>query len=264
VKQVLSIDLESWTHGNPSLGNNISSEERKALDDNHVKLATDFMLTLLKNHGATATFFVTGEILDWYPEVIEKIYYSDNELGFHSQHHKILKHKDVFKEELAAGKEFINTYKPAGFRAPQMFLKQEYIPKLREAGFKYDSSTYSAAEPFEVGGLKEVPVSSLSTFKSTRPFPKPLTPKLLLSEFPYGSGYFLGLLQRHINWFIRRNKKPSHIFVHPWQVFPSDLYIPKRYLLFHPKWWPYTRNVYRTFNSLLKNYKWGSIREVLL
>lgn len=48
---------------------------------------TDLLLGLLKDAGAKATFFVTGEFCDKYPEDVKKMYDAGHEIGNHSDTH---------------------------------------------------------------------------------------------------------------------------------------------------------------------------------
>lgn len=48
---------------------------------------TDLLLGLLKDAGAKATFFVTGEFCDKYPEDVKKMYEAGHEIGNHSDSH---------------------------------------------------------------------------------------------------------------------------------------------------------------------------------
>ena len=48
---------------------------------------TDLLLGLLKDAGAKATFFVTGEFCDKYPEDVKKMYDAGHEIGNHSDSH---------------------------------------------------------------------------------------------------------------------------------------------------------------------------------
>lgn len=48
---------------------------------------TDLLLGLLKDAGAKATFFVTGEFCDKYPEDVKKMYDAGHEIGNHSDLH---------------------------------------------------------------------------------------------------------------------------------------------------------------------------------
>lgn len=48
---------------------------------------TDLLLGLLKDAGAKATFFVTGEFCDKYPEDVKKMYDAGHEIGNHSDVH---------------------------------------------------------------------------------------------------------------------------------------------------------------------------------
>src|SRR5581483_3245690 len=134
MNNVLSIDLESFIH------REFDPKKRWQKDDNYTKRGTEYILERLEKYNTKATFFVLGEIYEWYPELIKQIKSQGHEIGYHGHSHILLKDVKSLKTELEKSKEFIRKYKPKGFRAPRMYLKKEYFPILKQYGFTYDSS----------------------------------------------------------------------------------------------------------------------------
>jgi peptidoglycan/xylan/chitin deacetylase (PgdA/CDA1 family) len=58
-------------------------------DDGPKGQYTDEILDVLKNHGAKATFFCTGEMLKKYPEIALRIIEEGHEIGNHSYSHQV-------------------------------------------------------------------------------------------------------------------------------------------------------------------------------
>jgi peptidoglycan-N-acetylglucosamine deacetylase len=257
---VLSIDLESWVHINPS--NKDSTEVRKRKDNGYIIKATEDILTLFKKYNTKATFFVITEVYEWYPKLIEKIKKEGHEIAMHTQSHKKLSSKYILEGELKKASNFIKRFKPKGFRAPMIYFKEEYFDVLKNNGFDYDSSTYGGPIK-KYNGVLEIPVSTYRN-KDYKKFPRELTPKLMLTEIPIGSGYFIGLLGSLIIRFIRKINKNSRtyvMFIHPWQIkTPPIGFIEK---VKNPPMWPYYMNRKETLASLLKNFKFTSFEKFL-
>lgn len=256
IKNVLSVDLESFVHGE------FLAENRREKDNGFIKTSTEYLLDLFETYNTKTTFFIVSEIYDWYPDLIEKIEKKGHEIAYHTHIHTILKDKNTFLNQLELSKKFLKKFKPIGFRAPRMFILKEHLSILSDFNFSYDSSVYGVYKnQMKYLGLKEVPVSCLSFIPKRRikiNFPQNLTIKLISQSFPYGSGLFLGLLQKKLQYFIdasNHRNESAILFVHPWQFFnyPNKksiknissklLYMPKvnnavEYLLSKNKFYP--------------------------
>ncbi len=265
---ILTIDLESWVH---KIFSNDESKIKKIKDKNYICNSTLNILKILKNYNIQTTFFIIGEIFDWYPELINKIKEMGHEIGFHTYSHKILESKKCLKDELKLGKKFIDEFDIKGFRAPEVNIKKEHLYLLKDWGFTYDSSIYSEFKIFEpIEGLLEVPISTYPIYRNKKDiqYPRNLTIPLLLREIPFGSGYFIGLLGLNIQWFIKKiNKKniPVSLVMHPWQIIKPQIenmnfninIINKLKMI------PYNINRKNTFDFLCKNYKFIPIIELI-
>jgi len=261
MKNVLSIDLESWVHRDK-----IENEQvRKVLDDGFIIKSTNMLLDLLEKYKVKTTFFVVGEIFDWYPEIVNEIKKMGHELAYHPHTHRLLITKGQLLNELKKSSDFLNKFNPKGFRAVQIFLRRDYLQVLFRHGFRYDSSIYS---PFElcrkVDGILEVPVSTygLCGGRPSLYFPRNLISSIIDGEFPFGSGFSIGLLGSKISSFIRRvndEHKPAVLFIHPWQLCST----PKRLQLRSVGMLPYYVNRYRAIETLLANYEFYTMSELV-
>lgn len=51
---------------------------------------------------------------------------------------------DVMKKDIFASREFLQEFKPIGFRAPEIYLPEKAIKPLVDSGFRYSSSVYGS------------------------------------------------------------------------------------------------------------------------
>lgn len=240
----LSIDFESWAYPDLPQFNSLSCEDRKKLDGGYVKESAERILKILAKHKTKLTFFVLGELYDWYPDVIEKIASGGHEIGYHAHTHNILKSKEDLINSLEKSKIFLKRFKPAGFRAPTILIKKEYFSVLKKYGFLYDSSVYdryTAART--VDGITELPVSKAC-------------------YLPVGSGYFAALLGKKTSWIyklINDQGSPAITFIHNWQIIkPKKATFPTNsYLLKNPRYLPYTFEILDTFENLLYKFSFA-------
>lgn len=258
MKNVLSVDLESW------------AENRKQ-DAGFIAESVDKLLALFGRHGFKTTFFVVGEVYDWYPEAIEKIAAAGHEIGWHTHSHQIIRGPEHLSRELELSRAFLDRFQPQVFRAPTMRITRDCFPLLYERGFRIKSSIYA---PWSLagsyGGMFEAPVSSY-VWRGEPPweltFPRPMTPGLLKSEIPFGSSFFMGVLGKGVSWFVRKvtaRGEPAIMFVHPWQIYNCP---PAPNLDPHPLAdllvLPYRRKIPRVVDYLLENFEFASLGEVV-
>lgn len=268
----LSIDFESWAYPDLEGFKSLTSKERKSLDGEFVKYSAEKILKTLAKYKTKLTFFVLGELYEWYPEVIAWISQEGHEIAYHTYSHEILINSKVLISTLDKSAKFLERFKPKGFRAPEIFIKSEYLAVLKGYGFTYDSSIYG---PFsfkkEITGVLEVPISTYPLFPKKPKFkmPKGFSLKDFFWEPPVGSGFLIATLGEKIGWFYKRLNKinqPVVAFMHNWQIIkPQKATFPDRaYLLTHPAYLPYTRDCYTLFEYLLANFELGRMDSLLM
>lgn len=104
----------------------------------------DNILNIFKKHWARATLFVTGEVLERYPDLAKK-WAEDFEIGCHNYYHIEPDRIDPPVREKQI-KDFIKIYtdifnrNPNGFRAPRNAIDSGNFESLEKIGFIYDSS----------------------------------------------------------------------------------------------------------------------------
>ena len=119
---LLGIDFEDWYH--PELIQKSLTSEKKIPS---VINGLDKILNLLEKHETLATFFVVGELLEYKPELIDKIISSGHEIGFHTMTHSRLdspNYVEKFENELIQFNKLTNG-KSKGFRAPSFSLNHQ-------------------------------------------------------------------------------------------------------------------------------------------
>jgi len=104
----------------------------------------DNILNIFKKHKANATLFVTGEILEYCPDLVKK-WSKDFEIGCHNYQHIPLDKISLAERERQV-RNFVNIYRnifkisPKGFRAPRNVIDNNQFLILERYGFLYDSS----------------------------------------------------------------------------------------------------------------------------
>lgn len=258
VKNSLSVDLESFVHRDLNL------KKRIKKDNGYTISATKYILDLFDKYNTKVTFFVLGEIYEWYPQIVEEIKQRGHEIGYHGHRHILIENKEVLLEELKLSEKFLAKYKPVGFRAPRMFLEKDFLKVLADFGFKYDSSFYGSRMNY-IGStnVKEIPVSFFNyiPFLSRDEYFRNIDLRLMLKGIPFGSGLFMSILQNKIQNFIdisNRNNQNAVLFFHPWQLFDYDrisLPLKQKFL--------YKRKINKVLEYLLKNNKFYPLKELL-
>lgn len=158
---ILTFDLEYWFES-VLIKKYLRGDENDSLEKFIASL-----LELLKNKGASATFFVTGKVLSQEPQLIKKIFDSGHEIAIHSLDHNPLwqKNEAEFDLEINLITEKIKKVtgkKPIGHRAPNFSIDQKNswtLKILEKNGIKYDSSIFPI-------NLKNIPLFKTSGYGS--------------------------------------------------------------------------------------------------
>jgi peptidoglycan/xylan/chitin deacetylase (PgdA/CDA1 family) len=152
---VLSVDVDEWYHCRWATGSPRArwKDTRAAFREAYqadqpageLLAPTRRILDLFERHGVRGSFFVPGEVARFYPELVKEIEARGHEVGCHGDHHVDIDMlgEDGFRRELRAGRESLEALlsRPlAGYRAPNLLLRDYMLPILRENGFRYDVS----------------------------------------------------------------------------------------------------------------------------
>ena len=123
----------------------VSAEEEKRIaltfDDGPHPENTDQILALLDKYRITATFFVIGENIDYFPEVFGRVVASRHEIGNHTDTHPKLQGQKAgeITEEIRLCEEKIlarGGKKPLLFRPPEGVKNEAVSAASRKAGYR--------------------------------------------------------------------------------------------------------------------------------
>lgn len=224
---ILTIDLEEWYH--PEYVRSIALRNKKERGVQSLRKT----LRLLDEHDVDATFFVVGEVLEKYPEIVEEIEEKGHEIAFHGYHHESLSESNpkTLLQEIRRFNSLMEK-KCLGFRAPSFSLNNETkwaLKILEEAGYIYDSSIFPLKTPlYGVSGapIKPYKLSFEDVTKETENGKLWEFPLLVYDVFsfriPLAGGFYLrvfptGMIKRAVrkmnSW-----EAPAVIYVHTWEL----------------------------------------------
>ena len=233
---ILGIDFEDWFH--PQLiKKNIEDKKYEPVVINGL----DKILDLLRQNDTLATFFVVGELLEYRPEIFDKIIENGHEVGFHTMYHSRLdseKFEEKFEDEIKKF-EVLTNKKSKGFRAPTFSLnkKSSWIIDILEAyDYTYDSSIVPAkSSMYGSPNAEENPykITSNNIEKNNIDgkiieFPLLVT-KFLGKKIPAAGGFYLRSLpikitKKAISNYEKRGI-PATFYIHSWELTPE--YMPE-------------------------------------
>ena len=233
---LLGIDFEEWFH--PELIQKVLENEKKTFQ---VVKGIDKILELLRKHDTYATFFMVGEILEKFPDILDKILENGHEIGFHTMYHSRLD-SDNFQEKFSKELDnfaILTNNKSKGFRAPTFSLNEKSswaIDTLEQHGYVYDSSIVPAKT--NLYGTPNAPKKpykiTSNSLDSDNPkgkiieFPL-MTTKFLGKTVPAGGGFYLrtlpfGTTKKALRTYDEANI-PGAFYIHSWELTPE--YMPK-------------------------------------
>jgi polysaccharide deacetylase family protein (PEP-CTERM system associated) len=233
---LLGIDFEDWFH--PELiQKKLTNEEKEP----KVIQGIDKIIEWLNRHNTYATFFVVGELLEYEPEILDKIIENGHEIGFHTMHHTrldTLGFKEKFEDEIKIFDK-ITSGKSKGFRAPTFSLNESskwLIDVLETNGYKYDSSVVPAKtsmyglpnaekRPYQITS-KSLESENLEGKITEFPI---LVTKFLGKKIPAGGGFYVRTLpEKIVKNAIKdyeKNNMPATFYIHSWELTPE--FMPK-------------------------------------
>lgn len=270
---ILQIDVEDWYY-------DIDIKFWKYYE-NRIVQSTNNILKILKERNIQATFFIVGYMAEWYPELVEKIYDENHEIGSHGYSHAPITQQtpNEFEEDLLKSikiLEKITNDKVLGYRAPFFTIDERTswaIDILKKCGLKYDSSIFPVKT--HLYGVPDAPLFpyyiSASNIKKNNPngdlLEIPLSVyriPVIKKNIPIAGGFCLRFFPyKFISYGIKKINKeqnPAVFYIHPWEFDPN-----------HPKinalgWLSYYFHYHRLhitekkFLHLLRDFKFSSSR----
>lgn len=259
---LLSIDYEPWFALTRRFDALPGVEQRRDLDGGFTLQALDPILELLGD--ARASFYLVGEIADWYAEVPQKIVAAGHELGLHCQVHRPLVNIAELEQDICASAGWRQQYDVRGYRAPMVGISENAYPLLQRSGFHYSSSIYAPAGTLlDKGGIWELPVSTLQLAgkrETSLTGPREFSTGLLLGgEVPYGSSFMIGLLSDSVLHILESELKAGHspvIILHPYELVRPASFLRRmwRDVAAHPLLLPFTLGKSNFLKKLLRAF----------
>jgi len=247
--------------------------------ENRVEHTTNKILDLFEKYHVTATFFTLGYIAEKHPSLIEKIVSNGHEIASHGYSHTDIRKmsKSEFENDLKKSLsilEKISGDNILGFRAPFFSIEEKNIWALDilQKYLKYDSSIFPVKTP-----LYGVPKAPHTIFHPSHNSPftndpysdfieiPPATLKIpAIGRIPIAGGFHLRFWPLQlIKYGIRKLNKSNSVamcYIHPKDLDPD---MPK---ISEYKWYYYWKlnSATKKFESLLKNFKFSSVRDTIL
>jgi peptidoglycan/xylan/chitin deacetylase (PgdA/CDA1 family) len=134
---VLSVDLDEWFHSRrwtdgvqtrtvPDTAALCRQLYGTDVPPGDMIPAVRSLLALFARHQVQCTFFVLGEVAQWYPDLVREIADHGHEIGCHGLHHVDM--------TAASGQ------RPIGYRAPNLVYEPWATWVLEQQGFIYDTT----------------------------------------------------------------------------------------------------------------------------
>jgi polysaccharide deacetylase family protein (PEP-CTERM system associated) len=234
MKHIFTVDVEDWFNGFPP-------EYLRASHNPHrLETGMNFLLDILDEAGAKATFFWVGVQAEAYPELLQATAAKGHEIGCHSYEHTpiYLHTPKEFEEDT---EKAINTISEitgnsvSCYRAPFFSVRQDTLWALEilaSLGITHDSSIlpmkhWRTGMPSSNGSIHhihtpsgtiiEVPIATQKIFGITLPVS--------------GGGYFrvypYEITKRNIAGCQEKNM-PAVFYIHPWEMDLGQPHLPNR------------------------------------
>ncbi len=267
----MSIDVEDWFH----VENLKAAIPRKSWDARQLRVErnTDRMLELLDQHNARCTCFVLGWVAERCPSLVQRIAAAGHEVGCHGYGHDLVYDlsQDQFRDDVRRCKELLEelTGTPVrGYRAPSFSITEWSIPILQELGFAYDSSVFPTLVHDRYGSLPGV-VPGKQVIELEPGFHEVCVSCLTLGSrgLPWGGGgYFrlmpYGMFRRGVARILRSGE-PYVFYIHPWEIDPDQPRVSGLSRLHEFRHYVGLARAETRFRSLLQDFRWASVADVL-
>jgi peptidoglycan-N-acetylglucosamine deacetylase len=267
MKNILQIDVEDWYCDlDPRDWN--KCEPR-------VVAATGKVLSMLRDSGNKATFFVLGYVAEHFPDLVNQIEEQGHEVGTHGYGHRRISDQTPEEFESDVRKsiailESITGKKIRGYRAPQFTIVKETLwalEILKELGLEYDSSIFPVKTPLY--GIEGAPLFPYKLMCETVTegddlIEIPLSvyaPPFLRKKIPVAGGFYFRFFPyffiRHALKSINKSGNVAVFYIHPWELDPGK---PRAEGL---RWYHYYRlaATEKKFRKLLGDFAFISTEE---
>ncbi len=266
MRNILTIDVEEWFHGNDF---DLPRERWSALES-RVEAQTDRLLALLAENGSTATFFTLGCVAAAHPGLIRRIREGGHEIASHSYYHDLVYSltPEAFETQLrdSAGVLSELAGEPVvAFRAPSWSITERCpwaLPALSRSGYRVDSSIFPLRT--WMYGVKNARLDIHPIQDGLTEYP-PAAVRIGGLTIPVAGGIFFRLLPYTLTAAALRRMngkgRPAVVYMHPWELDadqPRVPGLPARHTWYH--YWG-LRGALAKYSRLLREFRFCSIRE---
>jgi peptidoglycan/xylan/chitin deacetylase (PgdA/CDA1 family) len=246
-KLVVSVDLDEWFHSRrwtegvqteavpdiAALCRRLYGADRPS---GEIIAPVRSLLTLFARHQVRCTFFVLGEVAEWYPDLVREIAAAGHEIGCHGLHHvdMTVLGAETFSSQLERAAEILTAVcgrRPVGYRAPNLVYEPWATRVLEARGFLYDT-TVCVSRPIggKYRGWSNAPhhpyrpsYDNVAVPGSARLVELPL-PSFPVVRLSAGSGIMTRVAGFH--WTMttlayRIKSGDTGFYFHPWEVAPA-------------------------------------------
>ncbi len=268
-KVILTFDVELWSEG----GWMIPFIKKGQLEEyNYFSESIEKILHLLRESGSLATFFITQEVTEKYPDVIKNIHSLGHEIGIHGPKHVKLKDysREDFRNDCVKQTnliEGITGKRPVGYRAPHFSVNKETlwaVEILRDLGFSYDSSVFPMnMGEYGISGVKTTKYEILPNFSEIPVSVAQIGP----FKIPFAGGIYFRALPYFIFKFLLKNtlkKQDVVLYFHPHELESRTPKIKSGPWLRRKLKYFGTKSSFSKFQKLSKCYIFDSIENTFL
>jgi polysaccharide deacetylase family protein (PEP-CTERM system associated) len=267
----LSFDIEEYFHVHAFA--DVFPRERWAEMPSRVVQGTEAILSLLRERGVRATFFVLGCVAEQHPDLLREIVDEGHELASHGFAHEAVESLTAqqFRDDVARSLEAIHGACPTasinGYRAPSFSINKRTpwaYEILAELGFAYDSSI-SPVSLHDRYGVPDAPRFAHAARHNLLEIPVS-TVRILRCNWPVaGGGYFrlapLALTKAAIRQ-INREQQPTVVYLHPWEFDPEQPRVEAASLRSRFRHYVNLRHTARRLEKLLQLFEFAPLKDV--
>lgn len=228
MKSIMSVDVEDWFH----ILEAASAPDISQWDSLPSSVERNFrtMLDLFSEKNVRVTCFFLGYVAEKYPQLVKEASGRGHEIASHGYAHRLIytMTPQAFLDDARRSKEILEGIagrSVGGYRAPGFSVTAEtpwFFDKLREAGYRYDSSVFPA--PRQHGGLSTNKYSPHLIADRLMEFPITVADVLGKRFCFFGGGYlrlFPYPVVRHMCRKVLAENRPVVFYIHPREIDPG-------------------------------------------
>jgi len=272
MKNVLTIDVEEWFQTNDF---NIHRKDWSQYES-RIEESTNLVLDIISKTNSKATFYFLGCVAQKNPDLVRKIHQMGYEIGSHGMYHEMINKMTPgwFEKDLSESCNILEEIigeKIVSFRAPSWSIDKTNIwalEILEDYGILCDSSFQPFATP--LSGDRKLPMTPFHPVIRGRRMKLLEVPSTVVNVFgiriPFAGGaYFRFFPELFIHSAINivNKKRPSVIYIHPWE---TDINQPRIKSSAFAKFVHYNnlRTTKNKFTNTLQKFEFISMRDLLL